>query len=74
MLNHYPWWKWAVIALVIVPGVFYALPNIFGDDPGIQIRGARSSSLESADFDRVQMLLSAEGLEPKGSHHRYMRY
>jgi len=67
MLNHYPWWKWAVIALVIVPGIFYALPNLFGDDPGIQIRGVRGSAIESADFDRVRTLLSAAGLDPKGA-------
>ena len=67
MLNHYPWWKWVVIALVIVPGLFYALPNLFGDDPGIQIRGVRGSAIESADFDRVRTLLSAAGLDPKGA-------
>ncbi|SVD02058.1 uncharacterized protein METZ01_LOCUS354912, partial [marine metagenome] len=67
MLNHYPWWKWAVIALVIVPGVFYALPNLFGDDPGVQIRGIRGTSIESNDFDRVRTMLSAEGLDPKGA-------
>ena len=67
MLNHYPWWKWAVIALVIVPGLFYALPNLFGNDPSIQIRGVRGSANESADFDRVRTLLSAAGLDPKGA-------
>ena len=67
MLNHYPWWKWAIIALVIVPGLFYALPNLFGNDPGIQIRGVRGSAIESADFDRVRTLLSAAGLDPKGA-------
>ena len=56
-----------VIALVIVPGLFYALPNLFGDDPGIQIRGVRGSAIESADFDRVRTLLSAAGLDPKGA-------
>jgi preprotein translocase subunit SecD len=67
MLNHYPWWKWAVITLVIIPGVFYALPNLFGDDPGIQIRGVRGTSIESNDFDRVRTILSAKGLDPKGA-------
>ena len=56
-----------VIALVIVPGLFYALPNLFGNDPGIQIRGVRGSAMESADFDRVRTLLSAAGLVPKGA-------
>ena len=57
MHNHYPWWKWLIIALVIVPGLFYALPNLFGDDPGIQIRGSRGTSLSSADFKRVKSVL-----------------
>ena len=67
MLNHYPWWKWAVIIFVIVPGLFYALPNLFGDDPGIQIRAARGLALESAEVDRIKTLLSDERLEPKGA-------
>jgi preprotein translocase subunit SecD len=67
MLNHYPWWKWVVIMFVVVPGLFYALPNLFGDDPGIQIRGARGLAIEGVDFDRIQTLLSAESLEPKGA-------
>jgi preprotein translocase subunit SecD len=67
MLNHYPWWKWAIIALVIAPGLFYSLPNLFGDDPGIQIRGVRGSIIKSVDFDRVRTLLLAEGLNPKGA-------
>ena len=57
MHNHYAWWKWLIIALVIVPGLFYALPNLFGDDPGIQIRGSRGTSLSSADFKRVKSVL-----------------
>lgn len=52
---------------VVVPGLFYALPNLFGDDPGIQIRGARGLAIEGVDFDRIQTLLSAESLEPKGA-------
>jgi preprotein translocase subunit SecD len=57
MHNHYPWWKWLIIALVVVPGLFYALPNLFGDDPGIQIRGSRGASLSSADLKRVKSVL-----------------
>ena len=40
-----------------MPGLFYALPNLFGDDPGIQIRGSRGTSLSSADFKRVKSVL-----------------
>ena len=57
MYNHYPWWKWMIIVLVIMPGLFYAVPNLFGDDPGIQIRGSRGASLSSTDLTQVTSVL-----------------
>ena len=62
MRNHTPWWKWLVIAVVILPGAFYALPNLFGDDPGIQLRGARGGSLGASQFEQVQKGLDEAGL------------
>ena len=62
MRNHTPWWKWLVIAVVILPGAFYALPNLFGDDPGIQLRGARGGSLGASQFEQVQKVLDEAGL------------
>ncbi len=67
MLNHYPWWKWVVIALVIAPGLFFALPNLFGDDPGIQVRGTRGFAIDSGDFSSVQALLEDRGIAIKGA-------
>lgn len=62
MRNHTPWWKWLVIAVVILPGAFYALPNLFGDDPGIQLRGARGGSLSANQFEQVQKVLDEASL------------
>ena len=62
MRNHTPWWKWLIIAVVIVPGAFYALPNIFGDDPGVQLRGARGGTLGAEQFQEVQTVLDEAGL------------
>ena len=62
MRNHTPWWKWLIIAVVIVPGAFYALPNIFGDDPGIQLRGARGGTLGAEQFQEVQTVLDEASL------------
>ena len=62
MRNHTPWWKWLIIAVIIVPGAFYALPNIFGDDPGIQLRGARGGRLGAEQFQQVQTALDEVGL------------
>lgn len=65
MRNHTPWWKWLIIAVVIVPGAFYALPNLFGDDPGVQLRGARGARLGTAELGQVQKVLESSQVKYK---------
>ncbi len=65
MLNQTAWWKYLVIITVLVVGTFYALPNIFGSDPGIQIRGARGGSVESSVLERIQSSLETEAITVK---------
>ena len=40
MLNRYPFWKYLLVLVVIAMGVTYALPNIYPDDPAVQVSGA----------------------------------
>ena len=40
-MNQYPAWKYLLIVLVLIVGGFYALPNLFGEDPALQITSAR---------------------------------
>jgi preprotein translocase subunit SecD len=65
MLNQTAWWKYLVILTVVVTGLFYALPNIFGSDPGVQIRGTRGLSLESSVLERVETALKTESIAVK---------
>ena len=65
MLNQTIWWKYLLIALVLAVGSFYALPNIFGNDPGVQIRGARGASVDATTMTRIEDLLDNASLEIK---------
>ena len=47
MLNQYPSWKYALLIIVLVFGSIYALPNIYGSDPAIQISATRSNTVDS---------------------------
>ena len=40
-MNQYPAWKYLLISLVIFVGVLYALPNMFGEDPALQVTSTR---------------------------------
>lgn len=65
-MNQNPWWRYLLIAAVLIPGFFYALPNLFGDDPGIQVRAARTTGIESALLGRVEAILQQHQIEPLG--------
>ena len=65
MLNQTTWWKYLLIALVLAVGSFYALPNIFGNDPGVQIRGARGLGVDRTILARVEGVLAGAEVEAK---------
>jgi preprotein translocase subunit SecD len=58
MMNRYPIWKYVLIALVLLVGVIYALPNLYGEDPALQISPSRGAKVDAAVEDRVKLVLS----------------
>ncbi len=44
-MNQYPAWKYLLIVLILVVGTLYALPNLFGEDPAIQVTSARGFTI-----------------------------
>lgn len=63
MLNQYSIWKYILILVIVLPGLFYAAPNLFGDDPGLQIRGARGIRVDTDTLARVEEVLKASEIE-----------
>ena len=63
MINHYPTWKYLLIALLLLVGVVYALPNLFGEDPAIQISADRGIELDETVRDRVAQALKEHSVE-----------
>ena len=51
MLNRYPLWKYLMLIVVILVGLLYALPNIYGEDPAVQITGARGVAASETTLD-----------------------
>jgi len=64
MLNKYPLWKYALIALVMVIGLLFALPNIYGEDPALQISANRGATVDEALVEKVDGALKQAKLPP----------
>ena len=60
MTNTNPIWKPLLLAAVLLAGLLYALPNVFGSDPAVQVSG-RNTDLTSQDISRLTRVLSDNG-------------
>src|SRR4029079_8459348 len=51
-MNRYPTWKYVLIALAILISGLYAVPNLFGEVPAVQVSGVRASSKVDAELQK----------------------
>ncbi len=66
MLNKYPLWKYLLILAVLAIGLVYSIPNLYPDDPAVQISGASSAlTIEQADLDRAAKALQDADIQVK---------
>jgi len=63
MLNKYPLWKNIFLVIILLLGFVYAAPNLFGDDPAVQISPPTSARMDSDLINKVTVTLKAAGIE-----------
>ncbi len=64
-MNHYPAWKYVLICVVLVVGGLYALPNLYGEDPAVQISSSRGTQLGDSLTGTVETRLADRKLRVK---------
>lgn len=63
--NRFPMWKYLVLITAVVLGLTYAMPNLFGEDPAIQVSPAQVGQFNQQTTERIEQTLSQAGLVPK---------
>ena len=64
-MNRYALWKYLVIAVAVLLGSVYTLPNFFGEAPAVQVSPGRSSVKVDLDTQgKVEEALKSAGLTP----------
>lgn len=56
-----------MVIFVIAIGALYALPNLYGDDPSVQISGTRGQQATPETLTQVQSTLSLMNIQPKSA-------
>src|SRR6202045_389586 len=62
----YPRWRIALFGVVVVIGVFLAVPNLFGEESALQLARDRAAVLDS-DRIAIEHLLKEKGVTPSGA-------
>ncbi len=64
-MNRYPLWKYLLILAVLVVGVIYALPNVYGTDPAVQISPTGRAEITEPLAGQVKSLVEGKGIPVK---------
>lgn len=62
MLNKYPLWKYLLLLGILLVGLVYALPNLFGEDPAVQVLASTGSSLDPSIIKKIEDRLKEKNI------------
>lgn len=68
MLNKFPLWKNIALLLVLIIAIIYALPNLYGEDPAVQVNGNSSKAvIDTALETKIDNALQTAGVKYKSA-------
>jgi preprotein translocase subunit SecD len=65
-MNRYPLWKNLLVVAVIATAIIYAMPNLFGDDPAVQVSAGRLNSVDLQLVNEIESTLKQAEIPYKG--------
>ena len=63
MLNKTPLWKTLMVMFIIAIGALYASPNLYGEDPAVQVSGLRGVEVNASTLDQIKSQLAENNIE-----------
>jgi len=64
-MNRYPLWKYCIIAVITALGILYALPNLYGEEPAVQVSAHSGSIISAETLSKIEAELVAAHLDSK---------
>jgi len=68
VLNRFPTWKNVLVAGAVLIGLLFALPNVFGDDPAVQISLETTQPLDDMAVARVEGVLQQAAIPHEAAY------
>ncbi len=67
MLNQNSIWRYLLVIIVMGVSMLYALPNLYPNDPSLQINATRGADVTQQTVDQLQKAFTEQGLTPKSA-------
>ncbi|HPT50898.1 MAG TPA: protein translocase subunit SecD [Accumulibacter sp.] len=66
-MNRYPLWKYLTVAIALLLGLVYTLPNFFGESPAVQVSSTKATiKVDDKTRDQVASALQTAGIDTDG--------
>ena len=65
-MKPYPRWKYLLLIVTVALGALYALPNLFGEEPAVQVSTQTGEPLPPAFAGEAAKALAGAGLASTG--------
>ncbi len=67
-MNRYPLWQYVLILVIVVLGVIYALPNLYGEDPAVEISASHATGkVDAQTVSQAKQILARADLPYKSA-------
>jgi preprotein translocase subunit SecD len=63
MQNRYPLWKNILLVVLLIIGLIYGAPNLYGDDPSVQISATGTAILNTLTLEEAKKALDEHKLK-----------
>jgi preprotein translocase subunit SecD len=65
-MNRYPVWKNLLVLGVVLVGLIIAMPNLFGEDPALQVSRDSGTAMTELEINQVNLVLDDAGIDYSG--------
>jgi preprotein translocase subunit SecD len=66
-MNKYPAWLNALVLVILMAGILFALPNIYGSVPALQVADRLGESITETQLDDFVRALTTDDIEPEAA-------
>jgi preprotein translocase subunit SecD len=78
-MNRYPLWKNLLVLIIVLGGLLFALPNVFDQNPSIEISGTREAEINAGTADKIRQVLQDaqvpfRAVQPEGEKKLLVRF